>query len=319
MKKRIFSLIIAIILVVPCFTSNVLAASLPIEEFSVPFEAQDNDIIISSDHQSLVYKDITYVRFDASVTEWDIANTTTDNNCAYLSGVDYIDYDISEKDSIITANIYHSDDSYLRCSFIKETLLSEHNNMSASASKYVVNFDYPDYVKIPLTAAALSSEATSINNTAFYSLDEHSVNVYSQDESFYVQKGALVIFENEYYYVDYHQNRITKANKYYKDLQSVIGYKVTDTELIAKFDEQTGNNNDIIDLIFSGELFNVFGTLLLCIIFGLIPLAALVLFLILSIRAKTPIYKRLFLAIYITSAAELLLFTLSVILLIIFK
>ena len=316
MKKRILSLIIAIVLILPCFTLNVFATSVP----AMPTPYDNADFDISDDYQTLTFNGTTYIRFDASVGDWDYSDSHIDRNCTYLDNVDYIDYEFSINNSIITAHIYFSDDSYFYCSFIKESLLPEYNNMLNSASQYIIEFNYPSDAKIPIKANQLSTDSATIEKSTIDYLDSYSVYVYSNDESFWVQKGDLVIIDNEYYYVDFKLNNLTNSNKYDNDMASYTAYKVIDPELIAQLDKETGNSQDeFIDLLFSGELFTGFGTLLLIAIFALIPLVVLVLFIILSIRAKTPAYKKLFRAIYIISASELLTFIISVILLIISK
>lgn len=316
MKKKILSLIIATILILPCFTLNVFATSVP----NMPDPYDNADYNISDDYQTLTFNGTTYVRFDASVGNWDYSDSYIDRNCTYLDNVDYIDYEFSINNSIITAHINFSDGSYFYCSFIKESLLPEYNNMLNSASQYVIEFNYPSDAKIPIKANQLSTDSATIEKSTIDYLDTYSVYVYNSDESFAVSKGDLVIIDHEYYYIDYKLNNLTNSNKYNNNMASYTAYKVIDPELIAQLDKETGNKQDeLIDLLFSGDLFTGFGTLLLIAIFALIPLAALVLFIILSIRAKTPVYKKLFRAIYIISASELLMFIISVILLIISK
>lgn len=316
MKKKILSLIIAIVLILPCFTMSVFATSAS----DMPSPDAEFKFTLSADYQTLTYNGTTYVRFDSSSTDWDYFKDHKDNNCDYIDNVDFIRYKISINKSIVEADVNYFDGSEFICSFIKEDLLPEHQNMVESSSKYIVNFTYPYYTKVPISANQLSSETKSISRNELFSEYSYFVNVYSSDESFTVQKGRLVLIDNEYYYVDYKLNNITFSNEYDTKVSSYKGYKVVDSNLIAQFDEESGNNQpDIFDFSFIGDLFTGFGTLLLIVIFALLPLAILVLFIILSIRAKTPTYKKLFRTIYIISASELLTFIISVILLIISK
>lgn len=317
MKKRILSLIIAIVLILSCFTLNVFATSVP----GMPDPYDNADFNISDDYQTLTFNGTTYVRFDASAGDWEHFDSHTDKNCDYLKNVNHVNYVFSDNNSIITAHINFSDGSYFYCSFIKESLLPEYNNMQNSTSQYFISFNYPSDAKIPLSANQLSTDSTTIEYSEIdcYA-NSYSVDVYSSNESFWVHKGDIVIIDHEYYYIDFKLNNITNSHMYYSNKESYITYKVIDPALIAQLDKETGNDQDkFIDLLFSGELFTGFGTLLLIAIFALIPLVVLVLFIILSIRAKTPAYKKLFRAIYIISASELLTFIITVILLIISK
>ncbi|MBQ8740513.1 MAG: hypothetical protein IJY79_03060 [Clostridia bacterium] len=88
--------------------------------------------------------------------------------------------------------------------------------------------------------------------------------------------------------------------------------------VIAELDAAYGEyNSDFVGLLGS-DFTESIGMVLLVIAFAVLPLAVLVVFLILSIRAKAPAYKKLFTTIYITAAAELIIFAVVIILLTVF-
>lgn len=316
MKKRILSLITAIFLIVPFFTLSVSATSVPYIQTPPIFNLED--AILSSDYQTLTLKDATYVRFNASMTCWDTISYYDDNSCDYLDNVSSISYEISKNNCFITASIYYNDGSCFTCHFINENLLNEHNKLENEKKTYTVEFSHDK--RINLSATDLSATSTQINISDIDFYYGYDVNVYSTENDYYIEKGYLSLIDEKYYYFDYKLNNVDGI--YYSGEQTTIltAYEVTNADLISEFNEITGNGNlDIIDLIISGKLFSGIGTVLLCIIFALLPIIIFVIFFILSIKTKTPIYKRLFTAIYITSVFELVVFIASVILLIVFR
>lgn len=150
--------------------------------------------------------------------------------------------------------------------------------------------------------------------------DSFDVNAYCVDGSFYVQKGTLLLINDEYYYIDYYELGVKDPYAFYPENQSSLSaYKITDAEIVAELDEAYSEyNSDFVGLLGS-DFTESIGIVLLVLAFAVLPLVALVVFLILSIRAKAPAYKKLFTTISVTAAAELVVFAVVVILLTVFK
>ena len=185
--------------------------------------------------------------------------------------------------------------------------------MLENTNTYTVVINYED--RVNFYASDLSKDSFQIT-VDYYNL--YDVYTYADNDIFYIEKGAITRVDSSYYYIDYELNGI--ENIYNKYEETINARKITNADLIANLDKTTGKGtSDIINLIFSGELFTSFGTALLCVIFALIPLGCLIWFIILSRRTKTQFYKKIFRAIYIISALELAAFAISVILIIVLK
>ena len=130
----------------------------------------------------------------------------------------------------------------------------------------------------------------------------------------------MLLINDEYYYIDFYELDVKDPYSFYPENQTNLpAYKITDAEVLKELDEAYGEyNSDFVGLLDS-DFSDNFAIVLLCITFAVIPLAALIVFLILSIRAKAPSYKKLFRAIWITSAAELVVFAVTVILITMFS
>lgn len=306
MKKKILSLIIAVLLLIPCFAFSASADTYC-------------DISLGQDYQYLVRNGVRYTRFDSSMTEWESANSF-DGVTYDIEDVKYVDYDLSVNDVIITATIYLNDGSSISASYINENYSAEHSTLSKYAYEYTVDFYYPDDNQVKVASNKIFGEKTTLTGLSTLIYDSFDVNAYCVDGSFYVQKGTLLLINDEYYYIDYYELGVKDPYAFYHENQSSLpAYKITDTEFLAELDASYSEyNSDFVGLLGS-DFTEGIAIVLLSLAFAVLPLAALIVFLILSIRAKAPAYKKLFRTIWIISASEIILFAVTVTLLIIFK
>lgn len=301
MKKKILFLIIAVLLLIPCFVLSVSADTYC-------------DISLGHNYQYLVHNGDRYTRFDSSMTECDYARSF--NGVTYdIDEVKYVDYDLSVNDVIITATIYLNDGSSISASYINENYSSEHAVLSKYAYEYTVDFYYPDDNQVKIASKNIFAEKTTLEGIADGIYDSFDVNAYCADGSFYIKKGTLYTAHGKYYYIDFYELGVKDPYSFSPESQdSIEAYKITDAEVVAELDEAcSGYNDDLIGLLDSDITDNI-AAVILTIAFAVIPLAAFIAFLILAIRAKTPSYKKLFRAIWITAAAELVVFAVTVVL-----
>lgn len=305
MKKKILSLIIVVLLLIPCLTLTV--------------SADTCDISLGSDYQHLVHNGTNYIRFDSSMTEWDYARSF-DGVTYDIDEVKYVDYDLSVNDVIITATIYLNDGSSLSASYINENYSYEHVSLSMYPYEYTVDFYYPDDNQVKIASKNIFAEKTTLEGLADGIYDSFDVNAYCADGSFYIKKGTLYTAYDEYYYIDFYELGVKDPYSFSPEAQSSIeAYKITDAEVIAELDAAHSEYDSDFIGILDSDFTDSIAIVILTIAFAIIPLAALIAFLILSIRAKTPSYKKMFRAICITAAAELVAFTVTVLLLTVFK
>lgn len=306
MKKKILSLIIAVLLLVPCFALGVSAASATVV----------SAISISDDYKTLVYHGDNYIRFDSSNVEYTYDSSFTgavDGN----PEISTVLCELSVNGAIITADIYFNDGSNLNADFINENYFDEYERLLYNADEYTVDLYYPEDNEVKIAATSLSDTATTLMAKDILLInDSFEANAHSKDGSFYMQKGALLLLNDQYYYVDYNLNAVEKPDEFYhEDYESLSAYKITDAQTVAELDKAYSEyNSDFVGLLGS-DFTEGIATVFLSITFAVIPMAALIIFLILSIRAKAPAYKKLFTAISITAAIELVVFAVVVILL----
>ncbi len=306
MKKKILSLLIAVLLIVPVFALNVSAATYC-------------DISLGEDYQYLVHNGVNYTRFDSSMTEWEYDDSF--NGITYdIAEVKYVDYELSVNDIIITATIYLNDGSSISASYINENYSAEHSVISRYANTYTVDFYYPDENRVDIPSKKIFAEKTALPNISFLTYDSFDVKAYCRDDSVYVKKGTLFLINDEYYYIDFYELGITDPDTFNPEIQiGLPAYKITDAEILEKLDTAYSEyNDDFVGLLGSDFTENI-AIVLLCLAFAVIPLAVLITFLILSLRAKAPVYKKMFRAIWIISAAELVVFAVTVILIAMFS
>ncbi len=313
MKNKILSIIFAVLLLIPCFSLSASAIT----------ERTENGtycgISISEDYKTLYYKGTVYERFDSSMTEWEYENNFY--NIKYNSNeIDYVDYDIGLKAVIITANIYLTDGSNFGASYIDANYMAEHRSLITNASEYDVEFSYSSNYTVILPANVFHGEATTLSNDKIRFSDFFDTNAASSNNSFSVKKGVVVLSDDTYYYVDFFENGIKSSDDFFTTpKEDYIAHKITDSDAISSLNDAYKEYSSD-GLNFLGNDFTAgIGIVLLCIVFGVLPLAALIVFLILSIRAKAPPYKKMFRIVWLLSAAELVLFVVVTLLLTLLK
>ncbi len=307
MKKKISSLIIAVLLIIPCICISVSAATPEIE--------------ILNNAQKLEYQGNSFVRFDASLVDFDVEDYINDVNYN-IGGIKSADYELSRNNAIIRASFTYDDGSILTATFINENFYySEYQRLTQNPDEYTVEFYYPNYNTVTADADAFYGEVTNLYGDDLWDSSRMDVTANMTDNTFYINKGCLFITDDAYYYFDYARAGFT--DPYGFDPDAVEGwieaYKITDPELCTQLDEAYSKYNDDFIGLLDGDFSESIGIVFLCIAFAVIPLAALIVFLILALRAKTPRYKKLLGAICITAVAELLVFIIAVLLLTIFK
>ncbi len=306
MKNKILSIIFAVLLIIPCFVLNASAATYC-------------DISLGQDYQYLVHNGVNYTRFDSSMTEWEY-DGAFDNVTYDIAEVKYVNYELSVNDIIITATIYLNDGSTISASYINENYSAEHETISKYANTYTVDFYFPDENQVDISSKDIFAEKTTLPYLSLQNYLRFDVNAYCMDDSIYVKKGVLISLNDEYYYIDFYELGINDPYTFNPENQpNLPAYKITNSNILTQLDNAKNEyNSDFIGFLGS-DFTESIGIVLLFIAFGVFPLAALIVFLILSSRAKSPTYKKIFMAISITAAAELFVFAVTVVLLTVFK
>lgn len=310
MKKKIIALIFAVFMVIPCFAVNASA---------IISEQNDNKTIcgisISEDYKTLYYNETKYHQFDSSMIN--VMYYTNYDEIRYDSDeIKYVDFNISESNAIITADITMKNSITITMSYLEETYLEEYNSLISTSSLYTVDFGYPEENKAELTPDQVFGEKVVVSEAELEDYIYFPVNAYATNNVFVVKKGFILSNYGVYYYVDYAENDITDADDFYMgDKENVTAWIISDAKATEVLD--TGYkkfNSDALGFL-TGDFTGRIGAVILVLIFGLIPVAVFIVFLILSLRAKTPVYKKMFRAIWIISCIEIAVFAITMVLL----
>ena len=322
--KKIISLIIAVLVLVSCFSLPAFADGVDFEENIYIGQGSGDEITFTDNFTELYAGNSRYTRFNSTEVYTDEESCNIVNsiklNASQQETVKKIELWGPESGSIVWASINYADGALLELSFIHSDYAEIYNQgMKDGWQTATIDFSWNGEKNI-VTASRdvlcgqkeyLMADSNSFEETFF-------VEVHPDNCDFYFRKGELISYEGEYYYLDYKELGIDSSSGFYSEKPiNFEAYKITDKEFIKKIDTA-------IDKYYSTDLGFMeddsftqsvadFFTLLL---FAVIPFAVLVIFLILAIRARTPIYRRLFYVISALSLAELITF--GVILLYIF-
>lgn len=300
MKKRILSLAIATILIFSCLGLSV--------------SATDTDIYFSDDFLTLYYNGVEYYRFDASFISYDYSEEYDlyDIKLPKNPTADSVNLSFNSAKNIIDASLYFTDNSRLNAYYIENSYLDECQSFRVDTDNLIIDFMYPEGNTVTVSKDMLYGERATIEYSDDMYYTTFEVVSKNSDGSFYFNVGSLIVVDDtEYYYVDYKEADLKEAYVYLEDHEYLSAAKVTNEELCNQIDAAMASYNN--DTIFFNDIFNdqvteIYWFVILILLFVLIPLTSLVLCLVLSLRAKTAAYKKIFTTIYIISAAELVIF-----------
>lgn len=306
MKKRLFVLLFALLLLIPCLVPSASAVEYP-------------RINLGNDLQTLYFNETPYVRFDARYTQWeDYGLQYYEVNCA-VEDVLYANASLSNNEVFITVHLYYDDGSQLTIYFINKARRTEHNALAKRMHEAVVDFLYPGKNTVPIIPNYFFNSPTELNIS--YGDDYELFDVYSQSEDgcIRVDKGLLLVHEEQYYYIDYQAAGFLfpSSDLSVEELNHLPAFAIRDPAVTLRLEEAYDRYDSYSFGLFSGSFMDVVGIVLLTLTFGFFPLAVFVVFLILALRAKTRVYKKMFTVIYIAAAAALAMFALITVLLIV--
>ena len=135
--------------------------------------------------------------------------------------------------------------------------------------------------------------------------------VYAEgQEHLRIHRGWLVAGKEAYYYVDRLENELSSDEQIY-NLPKVTAWKVTDTDLCARFDEALDRYyDDGLGMLENPEVTDRVSVVFLIILFGFLPFAVLVTFTVFAIVTKKRVYRIQY--IIVDSCALLVLVTVLV-------
>lgn len=312
MMKKLISMI-CVILLISSFC--ILTAS-----------AKDDVITIADNFNSLVYNDSVYVRVDnGDAVDYDNA-LVLDNNAKVHPSVSLTKRqaaDIREVEATVDnhRNAYVVLDVFYKTSnvarnivYIKESRLDEYYGILGGVGHvYTTQIDYKQDEEFTMTETQLKGEPIVRDGDEIPHTNTFTVWVESEDGCFSEMAGEIMIVEpdDEYYYLDFFQYGKDGYYDLLTDLGSCEGvtlYRITDAQLIERIKTDYAAFYDAQMLPYTANVGKVLSAVMIALIFGVLPLAVIVVSVIGWMRSKRALYRRLFASMVLVGTAELAAF-----------
>lgn len=296
--KKIISVIITFILLFSC---------LGLTAFANPASAS-----ISDDYQKLYIDGNSYSRFNTSMmnVEYFSYDFPVELSATQKESLDEIILQANEDATLICAKIIFKDGAVLTVEFLRDDYLELYNEITVGeTATYTIDFHYPEGNTVTTKKEALYGNGILLGADKLEWCDYFPVIAESSDGRLSVYKGSLIIFEENYYYVDFKEAGIESWYEFDPyECAKLPAYEISDPELISSIQkaEDTYYSDDL-GFFFDDSFTEAISLVFLIIVFAIVPFVIFVLFLILAIRSKT-VYKKMFRIIYMLSAAELVVF-----------
>lgn len=313
--KRIIALFITALLFLSCFSFTVLATEEPSFYFENDYTttlSKTTEITFSEDLKTLYFGKEEYVRFSAENVYNEILVELSNKiklSPKQKKEIKKISLTASENGALIGAYIDFTDGAALSSTYIKTEYLTEYNKILDEDFAFCeVDFSYPEYNIVKLSGDVLSGEKVTIKDPEIHVDDYFSVIVSSEDKNITVEVGILIISNNEYYYASYKELGSDRYNYFIYDEESVTAHKITDKKavaLLAKAQENYFESD--FGFFYNDDFTTNIADIFIVAVFGVLPLAVLVVFTIFAIRSKQ-IYRKMCIIGASLSAAELIIF-----------
>lgn len=298
--KKIIALLLSVLLLFCCLS------------FSV--SADNSTITISDDYSDIYLYGKRYTRFNASFMQYELIDEITDEitlstTQEILISDTYLAIDMNK--AILHAEFSHYDGSTLTADYLSEDYIEIYNDiMTSDKGTYVIDFMFPEGNTVKTEKTKLMGEYTTVFTNSVYIKDWHDVTSTSPDGVIEVIKGALVIGSDAYYYVDFEEANISNPLKFSpEEYDFFAAYKITDAMLLEEIeDAEDEYYDDDIGFLLDDDFTESVSTVFIILVFAVLPFISLIVFFILSLRSQKT-YKKIFSIIWISSAAELIIFT----------
>ena len=268
---------------------------------------------ISDDFQKLYLDGNSYSRFDTSMLEieyYETLNETVTLSAVQQETVKSVILDGNEYRNIISATISYKDGATLSVEFLRDDYLNTYEAIiNGENNKYIIDFEWPEGNTVTAKKTSLLGNSVTLSATQLEWCDYYKITVQSIDGYLTVQKGALIIINDQYYYVDFSEAGIENWEYFAPyDFSELSAYKISDASLCDEIKEaEDAYYADDMGFLFDDDFTETISTVFLIFAFAFIPLVIFVVFLFLAFRSKT-VYRKLFTTICILSVTELTVF-----------
>lgn len=314
--KKIMSLIIAILVLLSCFSFSTFAIEYDEQPYIYTNYLDPTEtIIISDDYQHLTLGDNSYSRFSGndSLQTYDELENEIFLSPAQELEVKNIVLHASKNGYKISAYIYFLDGATLSVTFYLDEYIQEYERLKfGDFEDYYIVFQEADYsnnseeIILETTKELLMSEEVELTVNDFLLTASFDVCCKSTDLNLYVTRGSLIKYDELYYYIDFDN---TNSSNKELDLYNYEGkaYKISDPLLLQRIEEESNRYYGESDygVLFDDELSKAISNAFLILVFIIIPFVIFILSLIFGIKSKK-VYKKLFFTICALSVAILI-------------
>ena len=259
-------------------------------EYDFNYDEIINDVI--------EYDDGVYTDSYSVVNETDEYTVTPNPAHTFVEDI-YVYADI--KEVLFFADITYKDGAYLSCSYLRDDYTNEYNKIIAGDTEQVtIDFIFPDGNTVICDSAKLK---TGTPAKARWNYESFCVYSYTKDNVLRAEVGQLFYENDKFYYFDYAKEGITSEDFYSYEYDEILPVtEVTDEALKAEIEIAVQEYyNDDMGFVFNDDLSESISKVFYSVLFLLIPLAVCIGSLILFIKAKKPIYKKIFATICVLS------------------
>lgn len=295
--KKFLSLIIIAVMILSCFSLEVLA--------------DDSTVTISEDFQTVYVNNIPYSQTDVSMLSIKflklLDNVSLSGNQKSL--IKEVDIWSNITESVISAKIYYVNGGQFSATYMRSDYVESFSELiRGNATEYIVDFQVPNVTSVRISKDDLLGNRSSTTLKDHKNCNFFTVYGKRSIEEFSIAMGSLLIYSGNYYYVDFAENGIILDNFalfHPNDYDQLVAHRISDSDVIKKIQQSEKELYDTdFGFMYDNEFTESVSKTSALIFFIILPIALCFLFTFFSIKWKG-LYKKLFGAISILFAAEL--------------
>ena len=220
-----------------------------------------------------------------------------------------ISSEIEEK--IFDIAIHYKDGAVLNVTFIRDDYLKEYKALlnTTDSTKMYIDFSMSEFNILKFEKGDLKLGKEEVIETSIVD-DYFEIYAYF-DGSTVIYAAQLIEVNGDYYYLDTTKPECDWSDGYYVVYQddSVKAQKITNAEIIEKIEEGVDSYyGDSMNYIYDSDLLEGASKVILTAVLLILPIALFVVFLVLTIKAKEPKYRKLYIVITIIAVIQIILF-----------
>lgn len=288
MKRKIALLLLSLVLILG-LSAPAFAAADPVPETTMEDRKLHGQL--SDDLQTIQVGNLTYVRADVSRLTgyfgggFDIVLDLTDEQKETIKSA-YVD---THKIGVaLEVTFTYHDNSRLTAYYIDQSRQDAYTQL-LTTDDIIVELRYPDYNRVKMSAEAARGQEEILFIDQIYRANTFEV-LAADSDGLEVYRGELLMIGKQYYYFDFDENGTTDI---YEN-ERCHAWLITDEELVSRLDAALEEYyEDGLGVLEDQDFSEKISRLFLIFLFVALPGIAFVVFLILAIRAKTPVYRKL--------------------------